>query len=400
MRKSTRAVAIAAALGVALTMVACAPPNTDRKDEPALEVPAKPSAPVTLNILDGGGKIGVERMIEAFVAEYPDVIKGVTWESASEGDTVSTLKPQVDSGRLQIDLVITGTSGLSAGMENDLWVPVASEYADRIPNLENLIEPAQQMQELTEGFGVNVIWCYCGPVFAYNPQLVSDPLPTTADEVLAWVEANPGKFGYARPANSGVGRTFLLALPYILGDKDPNDPVNGWDKTWAYLEELDKYIDNYPTSTGQTMTNLAEGTWTLMPSSAGWDVGPRVRGQVPEYIETFAIDDLAWVMDPNYAMVPRGQSADKLSAILLLLDYMLQPEINAMASNTGQYIPGSVVEGVTEDMIPADTRELLEKFNRPWYAEAVAGTTLIAPPSQEVVSKALDLWDRRIGAGQ
>ncbi len=279
-------------------------------------------------------------------------------------------------------------------------MPVASEYADRIPNLENLIEPAQQMQELTEGFGVNVIWCYCGPVFAYNPQLVSDPLPTTADEVLAWVEANPGKFGYARPANSGVGRTFLLALPYILGDKDPNDPVNGWDKTWAYLEELDKYIDNYPTSTGQTMTNLAEGTWTLMPSSAGWDVGPRVRGQVPEYIETFAIDDLAWVMDPNYAMVPRGQSADKLSAILLLLDYMLQPEINAMASNTGQYIPGSVVEGVTEDMIPADTRELLEKFNRPWYAEAVAGTTLIAPPSQEVVSKALDLWDRRIGAGQ
>ena len=41
---------------------------------------------------------------------------------------------------------------------------------------------------------------------------------------------------YARPANSGPGRTLLMGLPYILGDKDPTDPVKGWDKTWAYLQ--------------------------------------------------------------------------------------------------------------------------------------------------------------------
>ncbi len=29
-----------------------------------------------------------------------------------------------------------------------------------------------------------------------------------------------------------------MGLPYMLGDKDPKDPVNGWEKTWAYLKEL------------------------------------------------------------------------------------------------------------------------------------------------------------------
>ena len=49
-----------------------------------------------------------------------------------------------------------------------------------------------------------------------------------------------------------------MGLPYILGDSDPKDPVNGWDKTWAYLQELDKYVDVYPSGTTDTMKNLGE----------------------------------------------------------------------------------------------------------------------------------------------
>ncbi|MGP4854925.1 extracellular solute-binding protein, partial [Klebsiella pneumoniae] len=77
--------------------------------------------------------------------------------------------------------------------------------------------------------------------------------PTTAEELLAWAKANPNRFFYGRPANSGPGRTFLMGLPYILGDKDPMDPEKGWDKTWAYLKELGNYIEYYPAGTGPTM---------------------------------------------------------------------------------------------------------------------------------------------------
>ena len=65
---------------------------------------------------------------------------------------------------------------------------------------------------------------------------------------------------YARPANSGPGRTFMMGLPYILGDKDPQDPAKGWDKTWAYLKELGQNIEYYPSGTGAVMKELGEGS--------------------------------------------------------------------------------------------------------------------------------------------
>ena len=34
-----------------------------------------------------------------------------------------------------------------------------------------------------------------------------------------------------------------MGLPYLLGDKDPRDPAKGWDKTWAFLKELDSCIE-------------------------------------------------------------------------------------------------------------------------------------------------------------
>ena len=58
------------------------------------------------------------------------------------------------------------------------------------------------------------------------PDAVKTP-PKTAQELLAWTGAHKGQFIYARPANSGPGRAFLMGLPYILGDQDPMDP----DKT-------------------------------------------------------------------------------------------------------------------------------------------------------------------------
>ena len=87
---------------------------------------------------------------------------------------------------------------------------------------------------------------------------------------------------YARPANSGPGRTFLMGLPYILGDTDPKDPVNGWEKTWAYLKQLDECIEYYPSGTGATMKELGEGSRDMIATTTGWDINPRVLGTVPK----------------------------------------------------------------------------------------------------------------------
>ncbi|RPF26215.1 extracellular solute-binding protein [Georgenia muralis] len=406
-RTKTVRASIAAAAVMAVLLAACSAPDSgggggggETGGAAEGEVPETPSEPVTLNIMDVAGNIKLtEGMVNAFVEENPDVISSVTWEAGGAPDLVGAVKPQVDSGNLQIDLVLTGTDGLSAGIDQDLWIPLVDEYGDRVSNQENYIEPAAAMQELAEGYGVLVTYYPSGPLLQYNPDAVED-VPSTPEELLQWASEHPGEFGYARPANSGPGRTFLQGLPYMLGDTDPLDPVDGWDNTWEYLRELNQYIDNYPTGTGQVITNIADGTWNLIPTTTGWDIEPRAEGRQPATIEAAAFDEFTWVTDAHYAVVPQGQSEDKLSAILLLLQDMLTPEQNAKAYDSGYFYPGPAVEGATLDLAPEESQQVIEEFGRDWYDDLIESNEKAVPlPAAELV-EAFDIWDREIGAGK
>ena len=399
--KGTAILSAVAVLTLALT--GCTAPNSG-KAQPAAqagdEIPAKPSAPVTLNILDVAGNQKLTGpMVDDFVKKHPDIISAVTWESAGAPDLVGTIKPQVDSKNISVDLVMTGTDGLSAGIGQDLWVPLVKDYGDRLSNMKNYIDPAQKMQELADGFGVVTTYYPSGPLLQYNPKIVKD-VPSNPDELLAWAKANPNKFGYARPANSGPGRTFLMGLPYILGDKDPADPVNGWDKTWAYLKDIGQYVNNYPTGTGQVITNMADESWGLIPTTTGWDINPRALDQEPNTILAAPFDKFTWVTDAHYAVVPKGQSADKLSAILLLLQDILTPQTNAMAYDSGYFYPGPSIKGATLDKAPQASQDVIEKFGRDWYDDLIESAPKATPLTPDLLVKAFDIWDREVGAGK
>ncbi len=398
-------VAGVAALGLFLT--ACSPPDTGAEDDAAApaateaaEVPDTPSEPVDLNILDVGGVLRLAQpAIEAFAEENPDVISGVTFETGGAPDVVGTLKPQVESGRLDIDMVLTGNDALSAGIAEDLWIPVVVDFGDRISYMENYIEPAADMQELAEGYGVLLSWTPGGPLLSYNPDAVTD-VPATPQEVLDFAKANPGKFGYARPANSGPGRTWLQGLPYILGDADPKDPENGWDNTWAYLKELGQYVDTYPTGTGQVITNMADGTWSMTPITMGWDINPRTDGRAPNTLEVAEFDEYTWISDSHFAAIPQGLSADKLSAISLLLQDLLSEETNASFYDNGYHYPGPSVEGATLDKAPQESQDVIAEFGRDWYDDAIDAHEVATQLDAASIVTAFDIWDREVGAGK
>ena len=406
--KASRLLLATGALAATFALtVACAPPaSQDGGDSaPAAspdDVPDTPSEPVDLHIVDVAGNLKMTQpMIEQFAEENPDVIGEVTFESAGAPDLVGMVKPQVDSGNLQIDLVLSGTDGLSAGIGEDLWVPVVEEYGDRLPNMANYLEPAAKMQELSEGYGVLNAYTPSGPLLWYNPDEVSDAdVPSTPEELLAWTKANPNKFGYPRPANSGVGRTFLQGLPYILGDSDPKDPENGWDKTWDYLKQLDENVDYYTTGTGQMVQNVADGTWTLTPTTMGWDIEPRADGRAPAEIETAPFADFTFVADSQFGLIPNGLSADKTSAVLLLLDYMLEPDVNAIAYDNGYFYPGPAVEGATLDKAPQTSQDAMAEFGRDFYDDLIESTDQEVPLDADALVTAFDIWDREIGSNK
>jgi putative spermidine/putrescine transport system substrate-binding protein len=398
----TRRDLLAAAGAVAATLAAgCgAPDKGGSSQQTAGPVPDKPSKAVTLNILDVAGDLQLTQgMIDDFVAKNSDVISKVTYTKATAPELAGKIKAQQNANRVDIDLVLTGVDGLSAGVDQGLWTQLLPTFAGRLDGMANYLPGAAAMQELAKDFGVTIVYYPSGPLIEYLPKNVPNP-PKTAPELLAYAKANPRAVQYARPANSGPGRTFLMGLPYLLGDSNPKDPTNGWSKTWAYLAELNKYIDVYPSGTAETMKNLANGSAKIILSTTGWDINPRVLGTVPKEAAVGSLQGFHWVTDAHYAVIPKGVPADKQSAILLLIKSMLTPEQQAKAYDKGYFYPGPAIKDVPLSMAPAASQQAINTYGRPEYEQLIANNPVEVPLGAKELVAAFDRWDREVGGAK
>ncbi|MFC6016716.1 extracellular solute-binding protein [Plantactinospora solaniradicis] len=400
MRRSQRRLFAATALTALSLVAACGAPETAQPGPSGGAVPDKPGSPVVLNILDVAGNLQLtQAMIDDFVSKNSDTVSRVTYSKSPSPELVGKVKAQQDANRVEIDLVLTGVDGLAAGIEQNLWTPLLPTHAARLPGMANYLPGAAAMQKLAGDHGVTVTYYPSGPLIEYLPSKVPDP-PTSAQALLDYAKANPGAVQYARPSNSGPGRTFLMGLPYLLGDTDPKDPVNGWAKTWAYLAELNKYVTLYPSGTGETMKNLANGSAKIIVSTTGWDINPRVLGTVPEEAKVGTLEGFHWVTDAHYAVVPKGVSTDKQAAVLALLNHMLTPEQQAKAYDQGYFYPGPAIKDVPLSMAPEASRQAIEKFGRPEYEQLIASNPLEVPLDAKALVEAFSKWDREIGGAK
>jgi putative spermidine/putrescine transport system substrate-binding protein len=365
------------------------------------QAPAMPSSPQTINIIDVAGNLALtQKAIEKYRQANPKAVSRFTFTKAPAPELAGKVKAQQNAGRVDIDLVLTGTDGLAAGIEQGLWIPLLPQYASKFPNLDaNYLPGAAGMQKLAENQGIVVSYYPSGPLLEYAPERVKDA-PNSAESLLAYCKANPGKFMYARPANSGPGRTFLMGLPYILGDKDPKDPIKGWDKTWAYLKELNTCIEYYPSGTTPTMKELGEGTRNIIASTTGWDINPRVLGVVPKSAMVTTIKGFHWVTDAHYMVVPKGVSQEKLAAVLDLMAFLLKPEQQAFAYDEGYFYPGPAVKDVPLTMAPAESQAAIKEFGRPEYEKWIADSPLEVPLDAKGQVAAFRKWDEDVGAAK
>jgi putative spermidine/putrescine transport system substrate-binding protein len=395
-------VGASAVLG-AVALDACgapAAPNAGPSADVSSAVPLKPSKPVTLNILDVAGDLQLTQgMIDDFKANNPDIVSSVTTSSASAPELVGKIKAQQNAGRVDIAMVLTGTDGLAGGLSQKIWQPLLPTNASVLTGMDNYLAPATKMQTLAGDYGVCVTYYPSGPLIEYVPTRVSTP-PTSADELLAWAKAHPNKFEYAQPANSGPGRTWLMGLPYILGDTDPMDPTKGWDKTWAYLTELGSYISVYPSGTTQTMKDLASGSVDMIMSTTGWDINPRALGTVPIEAKIGTLKNFKWVTDAHYVVVPNGVSQDQLTAVVRLIAWMLKPDQQAKAYDKGYFYPGPAIKDVTLAMAPQASQDVIAKYGRPEYDSLIANNPTVVPLPYEAMVAAFDLWNRNIAGSK
>ncbi|MDN7184660.1 extracellular solute-binding protein [Caballeronia sp. SEWSISQ10-4 2] len=369
----------------------------------AVTVVTAPSAhaadPVAINIVDVAGNLQLtQKAFEAFKAKYPQLVSNITFTNAPAPQLPGKIKAMQAAGRSDIDLVLTGTDALAAGIEQKLWMKLLPDQAAAFPGVLDKYAPGpRKMQDVAQGYGIEVTYMPAGPLIEYNPAKVTDP-PKTPEQLLAWCKAHPDKLIYARPANSGPGRTFLMGLPYVLGDKNPQDPINGWDKTWAFLKQLNDCIPYYPGGTSAVMKELGEGSRDMTMTVTGWDINPRALGLVPAEYKVQAFDNMTWVNDAHYMVIPNGVPKEKLDVLYKMMNFMLDPAQQAMTFDDGYFYPGPAVKGVTIESAPEKSQDVIKKYGRPEYAKLLADRPHVVPLNAAAMVAAFQKWDREIGA--
>ena len=360
-----------------------------------------PTSPISINVVDVAGNLALTQdALEAYKAANPKLVNKITFTKAPAPELPGKLKAMQAAGRVDIDLILTGTDVLAAGIEQNLLVKIFPDHDKAFPGvLDSLMPAPRKMQDLAQGQGLVVAFMPAGPLLEYNPAKVKNP-PTTPAELLTWCKANPNKLIYARPANSGPGRTFMMGLPYILGDKDPKDPVKGWDKTWAYLKDLNSCIEYYPTGTGAVMKELGEGSRDMTVTMTGWDINPRVLGIVPKEFMVTPIKGMTWINDAHYMVIPKGVPEDHLYVLLDLMKFMLQPPQQAMTYDKGYFYPGPAVKNVPLSMAPKASQDALKEFGRPEYDKWLAEFPHALPLDAKPMVEAFKMWDQQVGTAK
>lgn len=362
---------------------------------------AAQAQPVTLNVVDVAGNLALtQEALEAFAAKNPNLVSRITFTKAPSPELPGKIRAMQAAGRTDIDLVLTGADALAAGIALSLWEPLLPAQAGKFPNLmDNYLPSARKMQDLANGQGIMVTYMPAGPLLEYNPDKVK-VVPKTTAELLSWCKANPNKLIYARPANSGPGRTFLMGLPYLLGDKDPKDPIAGWDKTWAYLKELNSCIEYYPTGTGAVMKELGEGSRDMTVTVTGWDINPRALGVVPKQFKVATLAGFTWINDAHYMVMPKGLPAARQAVVMELMAFLLKPEQQALTYDAGYFYPGPAVKNVPLSSAPQKSQDVIKEFGRPEYADWIAKQPHAQPLEDKAMVAAFKKWDQEIGSGK
>jgi putative spermidine/putrescine transport system substrate-binding protein len=176
------------------------------------------------------------------------------------------------------------------------------------------------------------------------------------------------------------------------------DPKDGWDKTWAYLVELGKNIEYYPTGTGPMMKELGEGSRDMIASHLGWDLNPRILGVVPKEAEVCTLENFHWVTDAQYWAIPKGVSNDKLAVLLKMTEYMLSKPAQALTYDKGYFYPGPAVKDVPLSMAPQASQDAINAVKRPFIDKLIQTVPSEVPLPPDKLVYAFQRWDQQVGA--
>src|SRR5690606_9259148 len=163
-------------------------------------------------------------------------------------------------------------------------------------------------------------------------------MPKSADELLVWAKANPGRFSYPQPPDF-IGSSFLKqVLSEKIADRalllKPVDEATFEEETkplFAWLDELNPLMwrggkafpQNYPAMKQLLADGEVEIIFAFNPSEASNAIA---NGELPETVRSFVFPG-GTLANTHFLAIPFNAAAK--AGAMVLADFLLSPEAQA-----------------------------------------------------------------------
>lgn len=196
-------------------------------------------------------------------------------------------------------------------------------------------------------------------LLAYNPDKVATP-PTTLDELLAWIKANPGRFTYNSPKSGGSGQAFVVT---VLDSKVPvadreamttgyqKDLEKDWEPGWEILRGLGASVYQkgvYPNGNNQVLQLLSSGQIDVAPVWSDQFISGQAAGTIPKTYKVQQIKNPSFTGGAAYLGVTKASKQQDLAA--KLADFMLSPQEQAKIADKIAGYPAIAMSKMSPDI--------------------------------------------------
>ena len=394
MRLPTILAALAATLLTSLDAGGETPPPLD--DWPAVQEAARGQH---VHWYAWGGETHINDYIAWVADEVNDryQIRLTQVKLSDTAEAVSRVLAETVAGRETggaVDLVWINGENFVAMKENDLLH--GGSWATRLPN-RPLVDMARFGDAIRTDYGVPVEglqspWGRAQLVMIYDPARTAEP-PQSIEELVAFAEANPGRFAYPQPPDF-IGTSFLKQIliaelpdPEILQRPAPDDAKAIVAETLIpILERLHPNLWRsgrvFPRSVADLRRLFADGEIALALTHNQSDARAGVLdGVLPPQATVTTFADGA-IGNMHFVAIPHN-AADKAGA-LVVANFLLSPEAQARKADPEVWGDPTVLD---VDALPEADR------NR-FAAEIAVDAPILSEPHVSWTSVIEDVWAR------
>ncbi|OHV79238.1 ABC transporter substrate-binding protein [Ensifer sp. LCM 4579] len=306
-----------------------------------------------------------------------------------------------------VDLIwINGENFAAMKRQNLLFGP---DWATRLPNWRYVdfeTRPTVLADFTIPTEGLESPWGGAKLVFFYDSaRTEAKALPDSAEELLTWAKANPGRFSYPQPPDF-IGSSFLKQVLIELTDdrgklqKPVDEESFAADAAplFAYLDRLKPFLwrqgkafpQNYPDMKQKLADGELDIIFAFNPAEASSAIA---NGELPETVRSFVFSG-GTLGNTHFLAIPYNATAK--AGALLFADFLLSPEAQLRKQDPKIWGDPTVL---SLDKLPAADRSAFESLD---LGVATLRPNELGPaldePHPSWMTRIEAAWIRRYGA--